>query len=119
MQIPFTWFYGIQTMMTVAIIIVIVVFAMAACLALKFFGRVSQDAMSAIGSFVMEAPESAIPRSRWTRAEGASEIRTVRLPSKCPSCGATLSPEDIDWIGPLEAKCAYCGGVVHARLERL
>lgn len=66
----------------------------------------------------VEAPKFAIPESYRQRPE-TSDIRTVRLPAKCPSCGASLSQEDIDWTGPLEEKCNYCGSVVRARLEKL
>ncbi len=71
-------------------------------------------------TMTLEAPEFAIPesyRSR-TRADG-SGIRTVRIPTKCPSCGAALSHETIDWVGPLEAKCSYCGAVVRATFEEV
>ncbi|TFG07013.1 hypothetical protein EU538_09385 [Candidatus Thorarchaeota archaeon] len=66
----------------------------------------------------VEAPDFVIPQRYRQQAE-TSDIRTVRLPAKCPSCGASLSQEDIDWTGPLEAKCNYCGSVVRARLEQL
>lgn len=66
----------------------------------------------------VEAPEFAIPEKHRQREE-TTDIRTLRLPAKCPSCGASLSQEDIDWVGALEAECNYCGAVVKARLERL
>lgn len=68
--------------------------------------------------WVAEAPSFVIPQSHQgrTRSDG-SEIKTVRLPDKCPECGAALSQEGIDWVGPLEAKCNYCGATVHARFE--
>lgn len=70
--------------------------------------------------FTVEAPSFVIPdryRDR-TRSDG-SQMTTVRLPERCPSCGASLSHEGIDWVGPLEAKCSYCGGTVRANFERL
>ena len=66
----------------------------------------------------VQAPEFAIPEKHRHREE-TTEIRTLRLPAKCPSCGASLSQEDIDWVGALEAECNYCGAVVKAHLERL
>lgn len=30
-------------------------------------------------------------------------------PSFCKDCGASLSAESIEWVGPLTVKCPYCG----------
>jgi DNA-directed RNA polymerase subunit RPC12/RpoP len=30
-------------------------------------------------------------------------------PSFCSSCGAALTSEGIEWVGPLTIKCPYCG----------
>jgi len=67
------------------------------------------------GGWVVEAPSFVIPQAR-KRSDG-SQLKTVRLPDKCPSCNAALSHEGIDWVGPMEAKCTYCGGTVKARFE--
>lgn len=32
-----------------------------------------------------------------------------RLPSKCPSCGAPVHPDTVDWVENGQAACAYCG----------
>lgn len=70
--------------------------------------------------FTMDAPEYAIPdEHRGQRRSDGSDIRTVRVPTKCPNCGASLSQEDIDWVGPLEAECKYCGASVRATFERV
>ncbi len=36
-------------------------------------------------------------------------------PSNCPNCGAPLSDETVEWVGPLQLKCASCGHTVDAR----
>jgi len=70
--------------------------------------------------FTMEAPPFVIPdRHRGKTRSDGSEMTTVRLPDKCPSCGAAISQEDIDWTGPLEAKCNYCGGTLRAKFEKV
>ena len=43
----------------------------------------------------------------------------VILESKCPSCGGEVSHENVDWVGPLEASCGYCGGTIRATFERV
>lgn len=70
--------------------------------------------------FTMDAPPFVIPdRHRGQKRSDGSEMTTVRLPEKCPSCGAAISQEGIDWTGPLEAKCNYCGGTLRATFERV
>lgn len=71
-------------------------------------------------SFIMDAPPYAIPddhRGR-TRADG-SDFTTVRVPNKCPNCGAGLTQSGLDWTGPLEATCNYCGATIQATFERV
>ncbi|TFG30087.1 hypothetical protein EU527_15015 [Candidatus Thorarchaeota archaeon] len=41
-----------------------------------------------------------------------------QIPSQCPACGAAISNEEVDWIGPLKAKCPYCRTTVDAE-ERI
>jgi hypothetical protein len=38
-------------------------------------------------------------------------------PRFCSECGATLSSEEIEWVGPLSVKCPYCGAT-HATEKR-
>ncbi len=71
-------------------------------------------------SFTIDAPSHAIPdehRGR-TRADG-SNLTTVRVPKKCPNCSAALAQSTLDWTGPLEARCNYCGATVQATFERV
>jgi hypothetical protein len=35
-----------------------------------------------------------------------------KVPSKCPSCGASLTIEEVEWIGLLKAKCPYCMAII-------
>lgn len=34
------------------------------------------------------------------------------LPTHCPSCGAALRPDEVDWLDDITAECAYCGSPV-------
>ena len=68
---------------------------------------------------VVQAPQKAIPEMYHHRTEVDEGLRMVRIPTECPKCGAPLSPEEIDWVGPLEAKCNYCGATVRAQFERI
>ncbi|MBN1146646.1 MAG: hypothetical protein JXA78_05285 [Anaerolineales bacterium] len=35
-----------------------------------------------------------------------------RLPAKCPSCGASLRSDQVEWIDGDTAECIYCGSAV-------
>jgi hypothetical protein len=37
-----------------------------------------------------------------------------RLPPKCPSCGGTIHPGEVEWVDPHSVSCDYCGSVVQA-----
>jgi hypothetical protein len=34
------------------------------------------------------------------------------LPTHCPSCGAALLPDEVEWLDDVTAECAYCGSPV-------
>ena len=40
-----------------------------------------------------------------------SERRTV-LPTYCPSCGAAVLPDEVEWLDDVTAECAYCGSPI-------
>ncbi len=33
-------------------------------------------------------------------------------PDECDDCGASLSAENVDWVGPRSVKCPYCGNTI-------
>jgi len=37
-----------------------------------------------------------------------------RLPPKCPSCGGTIYPDEVEWLDDRSVACDYCGSVVQA-----
>ena len=74
--------------------------------------------MQQMQDVMMEVPAFAIPESQRATS-GQTEVRTVRLPTKCPQCQAPVSHEGIDWVGPLQAKCNYCGASMNANFERV
>ena len=34
------------------------------------------------------------------------------LPTHCPSCGAGVRPDEVEWLDDLTAECAYCGSPI-------
>ena len=71
----------------------------------------------------MELKKSSLSREmrQKTAAEGGPTIVQVdrriiyQVPSKCPECGVSLSNEEVDWVGPLQAKCPFCGTTVEVQ----
>ena len=71
-----------------------------------------------LDSVLIEAPIHAIPEDRQEKVmTHGTRTTTVRLPVNCPSCDAVVSHESVDWVGPLEAKCSYCGATIRATFE--
>ncbi|HJS19155.1 MAG TPA: zinc ribbon domain-containing protein [Anaerolineales bacterium] len=33
----------------------------------------------------------------------------VDLPTHCPACGASVRPDEVEWLDEVTAECAYCG----------
>ena len=38
----------------------------------------------------------------------------IEPPQYCKECGASLDPEEVQWVGPLTVKCPYCGATYPA-----
>jgi hypothetical protein len=71
-------------------------------------------------SILVDAPLHAIPeKHKGSVQTHGSRTTTVRLPIECPSCGAQVSHESVDWTGPLEAQCGYCGATMRASFENI
>jgi hypothetical protein len=38
--------------------------------------------------------------------------KQVILPTHCPSCGASIKPDEVEWLDEITAECDYCGSPV-------
>jgi hypothetical protein len=101
-------------------IIIILSILLPLCGGLFCCRRMRKGTLPVHESIAVEAPLHAIPEKHQGSVQRhGSQTTTVRLPLKCPSCGAEVSHEGVDWVGPLEAKCGYCGGTMRATFERV
>jgi hypothetical protein len=59
----------------------------------------------------------------WSLSSKATESETEPqetqakrplLPTHCPSCGAAVRPDEVEWLDEVTAECAYCGSPVRA-----
>ena len=46
-------------------------------------------------------------------APAAAEARP-QLPPKCPYCGGTVHPQEVEWLDATSAACDYCGSILSA-----
>jgi hypothetical protein len=45
-------------------------------------------------------------------AIGPSPAKRPILPTHCPSCGAPVRPDEVEWLDEITAECVYCGSPV-------
>ncbi len=55
--------------------------------------------------------EATLPAGRAMFAEHTARQKP-QLPTHCPSCGAALRPDEVEWLDESTAECAYCGSPV-------
>jgi hypothetical protein len=42
----------------------------------------------------------------------AAPAKKPILPTHCPSCGAAVKPDEVEWLDEITAECGYCGSPV-------
>jgi hypothetical protein len=100
------------------IIFIVVMILFIVCTGVYAARRASRRMRDIRDTIRLQAPIHAIPEKYQGSVQyHGSQTTTVRLPLKCPSCGAEVSHESVDWVGPLEAKCSYCGATMRATFE--
>jgi hypothetical protein len=45
-------------------------------------------------------------------AREAAPAKRPILPTHCPSCGAAVRPDEVEWLDDVTAECDYCGSPV-------
>lgn len=44
---------------------------------------------------------------------------TRKAPEKCYKCAASLNPQEVEWVGPDQFRCAHYGAVMAVETERI
>lgn len=52
-----------------------------------------------------------LPAKFTTELQVASTKKPI-LPTHCPSCGAAVKPDEVEWLDEITAECGYCGSPV-------
>jgi len=50
--------------------------------------------------------------SKGTFEAQALPAKQPILPTHCPSCGAAMKPDEVEWLDEITAQCGYCGSPV-------
>jgi hypothetical protein len=53
-----------------------------------------------------------LPASTPAVETDPAPTRRPILPTHCPSCGAAVRPDEVEWLDEFTAECAYCGSPV-------
>lgn len=87
------------------------------------FDRVGNRAVNELRQH--NQPQAADDLARWIQDQwqnrtipaapvGGQEKPARKLPLKCPSCGATVRPDEVEWVDGANAMCDYCGSMLPA-----
>ena len=55
--------------------------------------------------------QTILPTAPSVHSDPSVSKRPV-LPTHCPSCGAAVRPDEVEWLDEVTAECAYCGSAV-------
>lgn len=107
--------------MMMLITVLITVIPLVLCVFIIRRARRTSTPLRRTESILVDAPMHIIPEEHQgsVQTHGSRRTTTVRLPVECPSCGAQVSHESVDWVGPLEAQCSYCNATIRASLENI
>ena len=78
----------------------------------RIVGELNQRGLKKEGEEIANYMKSLLPALSSMPDDSAQ--KKVVLPTHCPSCGAPLRPDEVDWLDDLTAECGYCGSPVRA-----
>ena len=52
------------------------------------------------------------PQVILSKLTSAPPIKRPALPTHCPSCGAAVRPDEVEWLDEVTAECTYCGSPI-------
>ncbi len=77
----------------------------------RIVGELNQRGLKKEGEEIANHMKSLLP-ALSSMTDDSSSKKAV-LPTHCPSCGAPLRPDEVDWLDEVTAECGYCGSPVH------
>jgi outer membrane protein assembly factor BamD (BamD/ComL family) len=83
---------------------------------LTALGQQAVDELTALGltseaDEIREVIKNNLP-GHVSAAVSVQKKNRPALPTHCPSCGAALKPNDVEWLDDVTTECEYCGSPV-------
>jgi len=77
----------------------------------RLIGELKQNGMTKEADELAAWMKTALPIG-FTPPPGMEPAKKPTLPTHCPSCGAAVHPDEVEWTDDVTAECAYCGSPV-------
>jgi len=72
----------------------------------RVLGELSTRGLSSEAGEIESLLKSLLPSS--TSRSESTLLKKPILPTHCPSCGAAVRPDEVEWLDEATAECAYC-----------
>ena len=63
-----------------------------------------------LGTEIANLLKASLPKG--FQAGNSAPAKKAVLPAHCPSCGAAVRPDEVEWLDDITAECDYCGSPV-------
>jgi hypothetical protein len=73
-----------------------------------------KDAAQQLSTWISAQRKQQPPAISTTDEAPPKKSDPGRLPRQCPSCGAPVRPNEIEWLDDTTAECAYCGSILQS-----
>ncbi|MEW6287847.1 MAG: hypothetical protein AB1509_16645 [Chloroflexota bacterium] len=74
----------------------------------RTIGELNEHGLKAEASAMEAWLQSVLPAA----VSPVMPVKRGILPTHCPSCGAPLRPDEVEWLDEMTAECGYCGSPV-------
>jgi len=74
--------------------------------------ELTERGLTAEASEIRELLQTRLPPGFAASPAAGMPARRPTLPTHCPSCGAAVRPDEVEWLDDETAECAYCGSPV-------
>ena len=78
---------------------------------IRVITELNQHRLTDEANEISEWLKASLP-ANFDAASYAAPAKKSVLPTHCPSCGAAIRPDEVDWLDDITAECTYCGSPV-------
>jgi hypothetical protein len=79
--------------------------------AIRVISELNERGLGKEASEIETRLKTILPSTASMDTPEASVKRPI-LPTHCPSCGAAVRPDEVEWLDEVTAECAYCGSPI-------